>query len=753
MLRRSPTRIRQNLIAASARGRRPHAYTSIPSRKHVSPKAKSLLTSLLPLVAGFITGLAASMAAAASESASSSASVPVVIEPRWRHLRQLEPQEWASFPLQPDGKSLEATFAARQNDGEWTLRLRQADVKQVWRVLLNEKPLGELVRDEQEMVIYLPIGRHLLRDGENKLQILSTAQAKDSADDIRVGEIYLEDRPVREWLSQATLEITVLDQQTRSPLPARITLVDERGGLQTTAADSNDRLAVRPGVIYTSDGVARCGIPPGKYTVYAGRGFEYSLAHESFEIKAGDALRRTLSIRREVPTAGYVACDTHLHTRTHSGHGDSTVVERVITLAGEGIELPIATDHNVHIDYELTARQANVRQFFTPVAGNEVTTPAGHFNVFPVAAGARIPGFRSAQWSDTFRDIFATPGVRVAILNHARDIHAGVRPFGEERFQSVVGEQLDGWPYRFNAMEVINSGATQTDPLQLPRDWMTLLNRGQPITPVGSSDSHDVSRYIPGQGRTYIRCDDRDVGQLDVGLAVDSFVAGRVMVSYGLIAELSVEGKYGPGDLAAVDPPAMGVQVRVLGPSWVSVSRVLLYLNGQLIREEPLARASSGVQESGVLGQATWQLPVPRHDFHLVAIALGPGVSGAYWPTAKPYQPRSPAWNSYVMGVSGAVWIDGDRDGRRTAAREYAERLWHGSKGNLTTYLADLAEFDVATAAHAAHVARTAGIELDGETWLSHERKAAARLREGFRIYRETWRENERARAIVDTKP
>ena len=53
-----------------------------------------------------------------------------------------------------------------------------------------------------------------------------------------------------------------------------------------------------------------------------------------------------LAIRREVATPGLVACDTHVHTLTNSGHGDATIAERVVTLAGEGIELPIATDHN-----------------------------------------------------------------------------------------------------------------------------------------------------------------------------------------------------------------------------------------------------------------------------------------------------------------------------------------------------------------------------------------------------------------------
>src|SRR4051812_33528306 len=85
-----------------------------------------------------------------------------------------------------------------------------------------------------------------------------------------------------------------------------------------------------------------------------------------------------------------------------------------------------------------------------------------------------------------------------------------------------TGENLNGWQLRANAMEVVNSGAQQTDMLRLVQDWFGLLNRGVNLTPVGSSDSHDVSRYIVGQGRTYIRCKDDRPGEIPVKEAVES---------------------------------------------------------------------------------------------------------------------------------------------------------------------------------------------------------------------------------------
>jgi len=158
-----------------------------------------------------------------------------------------------------------------------------------------------------------------------------------------------------------------------------------------------------------------------------------------------------------VPTAGYVACDTHVHSLTHSGHGDASVDERMITLAGEGVELPIATDHNVQIDHTPFAAKMKVSQYFTPVTGNEVTTDNGHFNIFPVLPTSnwprsKTPDAKLKKWSGIFSSIYRTPGVKVAILNHARDVHRGVRPFGPLLFNEAAGENLQGWEMRFNGM-------------------------------------------------------------------------------------------------------------------------------------------------------------------------------------------------------------------------------------------------------------------------------------------------------------
>jgi hypothetical protein len=664
----------------------------------------------------------------------------IVLDSGLHHLRAGGPREWNDFPVRAEGACLSLRFQGEANAAEWALRLRQQDVKQTWKVLLNGKELGRLASDENDQVVYLPIPAGRLSDGENHLRI---EQVERTPDDIRVGEIALEDRPVRRVLSEATLELSITEAGRPGgpvPTPCRLTVLNAQGALMSVGAASGGRLAVRPGVVYTGDGRASFGLPAGDYTIHAGRGFEYGVDSARISLRPGEVVRKTLSIRREVPTDGYVACDPHVHTLTYSGHGDATVDERVLTLAGEGVELPIATDHNRQIDYRDAAVRLGVGRYFTLVTGNEVTTAVGHFNIWPARAGGPVPDAGGKDWKSVFSSIAGRTGAKVVILNHPRDVHSGFRPFGPEHHLALTGENLDGWVLRANGMELINSGAQQTDALRLYHDWFGLLNRGIFLTPAGASDSHDVSRFIVGQGRTYIRCKDDRPGDIDVSEAAESFVGGRVLVSCGLLADITVNGRYGPGDL--VPAGEARVAVRVLGPGWATADKVELYANGSKVRE---ARIADGGQ-AGVKWQGEWTLPRGRHDVHLVAIAAGPGVRELYWPIARPYQPASPVVERRMLGSTGAVWLDADGDGERTSAFAYAQRLLREAGGEWPRVMRALADYDEAVAAQAAGLLQGQGISVSGAEVRAAARKAGPQVERGFRAFSEAWRESQIAR-------
>jgi hypothetical protein len=666
---------------------------------------------------------------------------PTVLDAKWHHLRAGAEREWSNSPLKAEGPTLSLTFPSARNDVEWTLRLRQRDVKQTWNVLLNGRQLARLQADENDTVVYLPIPTGRLLAGENKLAI---QQVGHTPDDICIGEIVLDRRSVQAALSEATVEITVReagrgDQPVSAP--CRLTVVNDQGALMTMGAVRGDRVAVRPGVLYTADGRAKFGLPAGEYTIYAGRGFAYGIDSVKLSLRAGDTACKTLTLRREVPLDGWAASDTHVHTLTYSGHGDCTAEERVLTLAGEGLELPIITDHNRQIDLDAVAVKRGVRDYFTPVVGNEVTTSVGHFNIFPVRAGGPLPDPQRKDWAGVFQSIADRTGAKAVILNHPRDQHAGFRPFGPEHHLALSGDNLDGWELRANAMEVVNSGAQQTDVMRPIHDWFGLLNRGLPITPVGASDSHDVSRFIVGQGRTYIRCKNDKPGAIDVAEAARSFVAGHVLVSCGLLADIRVNDKYGPGDLV----PATGdvkVAVRVLGPAWTTADRVELYANGCKVHEEKIRDGG----RAGVKWSGEWTLPRFKQDVYLVAVASGPGVRALYWPIAKPYQPSSPVVRRRVIGVTGAVWLDGDGDGKHTSARGYAERLLAAVDGQWPKLIVGLADYDEAVCVQAAALLRSKGVSMRDDKVREAARASGAHVTRAFDTYAEAWRASHIAR-------
>jgi hypothetical protein len=286
---------------------------------------------------------------------------------------------------------------------------------------------------------------------------------------------------------------------------------------------------------------------------------------------------------------------------------------------------------------------------------------------------------------------------------------------------------LRGPDFSFDAIEVANSGTLQSDFMRSFRDWFTLLNRGYRVTAVGSSDSHDVSRFIVGQGRTYLVCDDRNPGKIDVDAACRSIKGGRAGVSLGLLTRVTVDGKCEPGDLAKVGDE-ITVGVKVLGPSWAQADKVALFANGMKIREQTIP---AGVR-AGEKASVEWKLLRQSHDVHLVAIASGPGVVAPYWAVPSPYQPTDRVRQPRVIGATNPVWLDMDGDGAFSAARKYAEVLLKRAGSSAQKIVPALSGYDEAVAAQVAGLCHAAGEDVAGAGFKSALESGSEPARKGF---------------------
>ena len=574
-----------------------------------------------------------------------------VIEAGSVRIGPASPREWADADHRPRaGARDEKTFSAAPSEASKILSLKQEGGKRNWGSFLNDRKRGTLGPDEttRENIVEIPAG--MLRTGDNVLRL----EPAKEPDDIVIGPIVLIDAARPEWLAGGIVSIKVTDAANGRPLPCRLTVTRPDGTLVGLAATPENEVAVRTGVVYMRQGKASLSLPAGDYEIRAGRGFEWGLAKAKVRVASGSSQDLGLSLVREVDTRGWIAVDSHIHTLTHSGHGDATLRERILTIAGEGIELAIATEHNHHADYGPAAEAAGLTGEFATVVGNEVTTKQGHFNCFPIDSVAPVVNHLETDWSKLLPAIRATPGVRVITLNHPRDLHSGFVPLGEAEFDASTGIHRRAADFKIDAIEVITSGAMQSDIESLYRDWFALLKRGHRISAVGSSDSHDVTRFLLGQGRTYVAAPDEDPAHVDLDRVWSSYEEGRVRVSLGLLVDLKVDGRYGIGDRVMSPGETVKVEAIVSGPSWTRADRVVLYANGEALLESKIMDPG----RAGEKARVVWEIPRPGKDTFLVAIATGPGLTEAFWPIPRPYQPSSPIFEPRVLGSTHPVLID-----------------------------------------------------------------------------------------------
>ncbi len=586
-----------------------------------------------------------------------------VLDPKFHHLGNDIVKTWPEAPSEPAGFKWELKFEAKANGKEMTLALTHRDIHDRWAIQINDKKIGELTQTRERKLHYYSVPPGALKDGENTL-LISIIRGQD---DITIGGATLHDGTLRDVFKLRPVTVAVVDEGTGRHLPARITIADKTNSLAEIYYAATPRTAVRRGVLYTYGEPTQLELPAGDYDVYATHGTEWSMAHQTLLVTANSSPALQLALRRELETPGFVAADTHIHTLTFSGHGDASAEERMLTLAAEGVELAIATDHNHQTDFKPFQAKMKLNDYFTSVTGNEVTTKNGHFNSFPLPPGKNIPPYDETDWVKLVDGIRAK-GAKVVILNHPRwpDIPRG--PFGRFGLNRASGERASGSAFTFDALELINSGTLQPDPLYICRDWFALLNHGEKITAVGSSDSHTVGNIV-GQGRTYVRSSTDVPAHINVDEACTAFLAGDTTVSLGIIADVKVNDRYRMGHQIKLTGKPLDVNLRVTAPSWVTPRRAIVYLNGSAVSEQAVPISAKGRPTNSKL---RFKIPAPIHDSWLVCVILGDGVKCPAWKTEE----------NYTFAATNPIYLDADADGNYRSPGETAAAILERTKND-----------------------------------------------------------------------
>jgi hypothetical protein len=464
-----------------------------------------------------------------------------------------------------------------------------------------------------------------------------------------------------------------------SGMPCKVTFERRDGGSRPdfgpgyVAGPANDQVT-------TADGVVDVALAQGTYEVTASRGPEYTLAQAALTLAAGDRGELRLSPRRVVDTRGYLACDFHQHTLL-SADAPVAARDRVIANAAEGVEVAVATEHNVVADFEPIVRALHLERDLVSIPGDELTSDAsrhawGHANAWPMAFDAGkdrggAPPVRDVPPRAIIDELRRSePADFVFQINHPRSAANGY--FDLLAFRGDKGSGTDpDYDGRFDAIEVWN-GRNVEARAKVLQDFLALLWTRHPVTPTADTDTHGIVGQEAGYPRTYVRvADDGHIEAWDAARTEDVVRGVKtlrdVVLTNGPMLRVTANGSPIGG---VARGRVVRVKVHVESAPWVVVDRVQLLRASARgsgegadvpIRETPLTSGAIGADVS-------FTVPAAADDaFVVVASGQAPmipvlapvgdagGSSGT--DTDADIAPIRP-W-----AMTGPVWIDASGKG------------------------------------------------------------------------------------------
>jgi hypothetical protein len=322
------------------------------------------------------------------------------------------------------------------------------------------------------------------------------------------------------------LEVHIRDEAGQA-IPAKISLRPLGDAAALSLADLGDPYVAGglSHVVFAASGSERMELPQGRYQVYVSRGVEYSLWDSAEQgnpagvlIQAGSSTRIDAVLHREVDSSGYISADLHVHAAPSHDSG-VPLTKRVATMACEGVEYVVATDHDVITDYRPALEQMGLDPWLQASSGLEVTgIEVGHYLGFPLLIDHNRPKGGALDWTGlTPTSVIAgvaelgafSPDETIVYIGHPRDgilgyfDQFGFNPFEGEFLSPELDSPLlnllggnelldeDNFTLDFEAIEILNG--KRMDLVRTPTHHEILCNQalaaGEPLPecPEGAS--------------------------------------------------------------------------------------------------------------------------------------------------------------------------------------------------------------------------------------------------------------------------
>jgi len=405
------------------------------------------------------------------------------------------------------------------------------------------------------------------------------------------GEAHLAAITSKKWKSpMGRLDVRIVDEGGRET-EARVyqTAAD---GKPYTPADSYERLSALSRHLFHTRGRYEAEAPPGPFRIEVTKGFEYAVARQDIEVKAGQITPVTVTLTRLVnlKAKGWYSGSNHVHMN-YAGNLHNTPGNMMMMAAAEDMDmssLQIANKDNRVLDYQHYTPGQDQHPVSTRTrvmhVGQEYRPPFyGHISLFnltshlisPFVTGYEGTGVESLYPSNT--DIFRYAKEQGGIGAYVHPYYGDADPL-ETGLGTAKTFPVDVALGAVSYHELWSQSAGNA-PLEV---WYKLLNNGFRVPVTGGEDSisslHRVE--LVGSVRGYFHL---GTAPLTWVAWMKAMLAGRGFVTNGPLIEFTANGKVMSGEEIALPAAGGTVSFQATVTSLAPIARVELVSNGQVV--------------------------------------------------------------------------------------------------------------------------------------------------------------------------
>lgn len=425
--------------------------------------------------------------------------------------------------------------------------------------------------------------------------------------------------------------------------------------------------------IFSASGVGSEEVTPGIYDVSVTRGIEYTTYQGTVTVPANNSYFLNVILDHAVDTTGFMSSDNHIHAGP-SGDNTITIEERARSLAAEGLDVAVSTDHENVISWQPGIDQNNLRDWVAYVQGEEVSCGIpGHTNIYPILSRLDVNarGWPVECWNSQVNpnyamdveELFAAErarGAQIVQVNHPR---SGI--FSQTNYDRATGLPTEDpanigmrpgavlWDWGFDSFELMNGiqnpfvVAGKEKKTGTFEDWMSFLNLGHPKTALGGSDAHDYD--LPSYPRNYFPTTTDSPRDFNVNEMIQNIKKGNVLISLGAFAKIKIDNTAEMGDTVVNTTGTVNLWLHIEGIPEIDVTYFKVFVNCDEVLNILTTDPNAVVKYDGAVG-----VPVSA-DSHIEVIGFGADFLPRGMPQFDPA--RVPRF------VTNAIFVDADGNG------------------------------------------------------------------------------------------